>query len=113
LSGSTNAASTVRLPAWAWPLLLGLAAFTLLLFVGSKPELLGMNSDGVVYLLRADVMRGHSATTAAFKDQLWNAYSFPPLFPLLLALVGGGSTSPRIDYLAGAVGWHGLVLDDS
>ena len=102
MSGSTNAASTVRLPAWAWPLLLGLAAFTLLLFVGSKPELLGMNSDGVVYLLRADVMRGHSATTAAFKDQLWNAYSFPPLFPLLLALVGGGSTSPRIDYLFGA-----------
>jgi hypothetical protein len=45
------------LPAWAWPLVLGLAAFTLLCFVGSKPEVLGMNSDGVVYLLMADVMR--------------------------------------------------------
>ncbi len=102
MSDSTPADRPTTSAALAWPLVLGLAAFALLLFVGSKPEVLGMNSDGVVYLLMADVMRGHSATTAAFRDQLWNAHSFPPLFPLLLALAGGGSTTPRIDYGFGA-----------
>jgi hypothetical protein len=90
------------LAALVWPPSPGLAAFTLLLCVGSKPELPGMNPDGVVCLLMAELMRGHSATTAAFSNLLWQARSFTPLFRRLLALVGGGSGSPRIDYGFGA-----------
>ncbi len=79
-------------------IVLGLASFGLLLWVGMKPSLAGINSDGAVYVLLADWLSPWHSSDIDFGARLFEHYPFPPLYPLLLAALGGGSTSPRLDY---------------
>ena len=84
-------------------LALGLASLGMLLWVAVKPTLAGVNSDAAVYLLLADWLSPWRATDIDFGAQLFAHYPFPPLYPLLLALVGGGSEVPTIDYVFDAI----------
>jgi hypothetical protein len=82
-------------------LVLGLASLGMLLWVAVKPSLAGVNSDAAVYLLLADWLSPWRATDIDFGAQLFSHYPFPPLYPLLLAIVGGGSATPVVDYVVG------------
>ena len=82
--------------------ILGLVSFGLLLWVAVKPSLAGVNSDAAVYLLLADWLSPWRATDIDFGPQLFAHYSFPPLYPLILAALGGGSGVPTIDYTINA-----------
>ena len=84
-------------------LTLGLASFGLLLWVAVKPTLAGVNSDAAVYLLLADWMSPWRATDIDFGPRLFAHYPFPPLYPLFLATVGGGSSVPALDYIVDAL----------
>ena len=84
-------------------LTLGFTSFALLLWVGVKPTLAGINSDGAVYVLLADGLSPWRATDIDFGAQLFAHYPFPPLYPLLLAAVGGGSAVPALDYIVDAL----------
>lgn len=81
---------------------LGLVSFGLLLWVAVKPSLAGVNPDAAVYLLLADWLSPWRATDIDFGPQLFAHYSFPPLYPLILAALGGGSGVPTIDYTINA-----------
>ena len=82
--------------------LLGVASFALLVWVGAKPSLAGINSDGAVYVLLADWLSPWHAHDIEFGARLFEHYPFPPLYPLLLAALGGGSASPQLDYVIDA-----------
>ena len=83
--------------------LLGMAALAWFLWLGMKPVLIGINSDAAVYVLLADWMSPWRPADIDFGARLFAHYPFPPLYPLLLAMVGGGSAAPRIDYGLGAL----------
>ena len=84
-------------------LALGLISFALLLWIGVKPSLAGVNSDGAVYVLLADGLSPWRATDIDFGAQLFAHYPFPPLYPLLLSVAGGGSAVPALDYIVDAL----------
>ena len=79
-------------------MLLGVASFALFLWVGMKPSLAGINSDGAVYVLLADWLSPWRTSDIEFGARLFEHYPFPPLYPLLLAALGGGSASPQFNY---------------
>ena len=79
-------------------MLLGVASFALFLWVGMKPSLAGINSDGAIYILLADWLSPWRTSDIEFGARLFEHYPFPPLYPLLLAALGGGSASPQFNY---------------
>ena len=83
--------------------LLGLASCALLLWVSLKPSLAGINSDGAVYVLLADWLSPWQSSDIGFGARLFEHYPFPPLYPLLLAALGAGSSNPLMAYGADAV----------
>lgn len=90
-------------------LLLGIASLGLLLWVGVKPTLAGINSDAAVYVLLADWLSPWRASDITFGARLFEHYPFPPLYPLLLAALGGGSTQAALDYSINALLQAGAV----
>ena len=78
---------------------LGVASFVLLAWVAVKPSLAGVNSDAAVYLLQADYLSPWRTVDIHFGAQLFAHYPFPPLYPLLLAALGGGSGAPALNYI--------------
>lgn len=83
-------------------ILLGTLAFLLFIFVGAKHTLNGINSDAAVYVLMADIYSPYRPHDISFADHLFAHYPFPPLYPLILAALGGGSLTPLLDYVIGA-----------
>ena len=94
-----------------WLALAGFAAaLGLFLFVGAKTTLVGVNSDAAIYLLRADHLAGNDGGDTALATHLFANYAFPPLYSLVLAVAGGGSTTPLRDYQIDAVLLAGAVI---
>lgn len=84
-------------PGTARPLayaLWGGACAALLAWIGVKASLAGLNSDAAIYLLLADALSPWRTNDAGFALDLFGRYPFPPLYPALLALLGGGSAAP-------------------
>lgn len=86
-----------------WLAALGVGSAALLLWIGVKPTLAGINSDAAVYLLQADWLSPWRATDIDFGARLFAHYPFPPLYPLLMALLGIGSGTPELAYALDAL----------
>lgn len=69
---------------------------------GPVSDFVALDSDGAVYLLMADF---HSPffPASALTDYVHRVSQFPPLFPLLLALAGGGTGRIAIAHLVQAL----------
>ena len=81
---------------------IGVLALILFGFVSFKHSLHGINSDAAVYVLLADFYSPYRDHGISFIDHLFEHYPFPPLYPLLLGLLGGGTTEPILNYAVGA-----------
>ncbi len=80
--------------------------FTLFAWVGVRHEFNGLLSDSYVYLAAAQAL-GRDDTLLA---HIVASYPFPPLFPLVLGAVGGGSAAPERSYLCGAALLAGVAV---
>jgi len=83
--------------------LLALLAVALgLLGFGPISDFVALDSDGAVYLLMADFYSPYQPA-AALTEYVQRVSQFPPLFPLLVALAGGGSGRIAIAHLVQTV----------
>lgn len=88
---------------WLPAALAGALAFAVFIGCCNKSSFAGVNSDGAIYLLMADMLSPYRSHHFGFGEFLFAHYPFPPLYPLSLALVGGGSATPHLDYLFDAL----------
>ncbi|HMM75457.1 MAG TPA: hypothetical protein PJ986_07105 [Gammaproteobacteria bacterium] len=86
--------------------LLFAGSLTLFAWTSVRPELNGLLSDSYVYLAAAEALGRDHALLA----HIAATYPFPPLFPLVLGAVGGGSAAPERSYLFGAVLLAGVTV---
>jgi hypothetical protein len=82
----------------AGPLFLLFAAFYSWLSV--RDEYIGNISDSGIYLTVADYFSPYRAPLRDLGASMFFDFSFPPLYPLMLALMGGGSEHPVASYVA-------------
>lgn len=77
-------------------------AALLLGFVAAKSDFTGLFSDSAIYLLLTDALfaDGHGFDWLTF---LFERYPFPPLFPALLAVLGGGGENADWTHTIGAL----------
>ena len=93
----------MRRAEWPTDLLLFIGCALLFAWVGMRPEFNGLLSDSYVYLAAAEALGPGAGHDPALLRHLLEAYPFPPLFPLLLGLSGGGSSAPALSFALGAV----------
>lgn len=60
-------------------------------------------TDSAIYALLADYFSPYRATTHHFLEFLFGEYPFPPLYPVPLGFLGGGTAVPAVDYAIGAL----------
>ncbi len=65
-----------------------------------RPGFIGNISDSAFYLTVADYFSPYWSAAPGLGASLFHDFSFPPLYPLLLAAGGGGSEHPGLSYLA-------------
>lgn len=87
-------------------LALFIVSFALFAWAGVRHEFNGLLSDSYVYLAAAQALGRDDALLA----HIVASYPFPPLFPLVLGAVGGGSAAPERSYLCGAALLAGGVV---
>jgi len=82
-----------------------LFAATALLFAlaGMRARYNGLLADSYVYLAAAEQFGRLGAADTGLLRHVFEAYPFPPLFPLLLGLAGGGVAHPPWTYGLGAL----------
>jgi hypothetical protein len=68
-----------------------------------RREFTGTISDAAIYLVLADHFSPYRALAPDLGTFAFSRYPFPPLYPLVLAGFGGGSTAPLASYVCGAV----------
>jgi len=100
-----TAATTSRLESFV-AFALFILLFALFAWVGVRHEFNGLLSDSYVYLAAAQALGQDDALLA----HIVASYPFPPLFPLVLGAVGGGSAAPERSYLCGAALLAGVVV---
>ena len=76
-----------------------LASF-LFLWLAVRADFIGNISDAAIYLALADNYSLYREPTHDLFVNLLKQYQFPPLFPLVLGLLGGGSDAPTASYVA-------------
>jgi hypothetical protein len=74
----------------------------LLMFLAAKGDFTGLMSDTPIYVLLADHFSPYYASTDWFSF-LFARYPFPPLYPIVLGLLGGGSQHIVWTHLIGAL----------
>lgn len=93
-------------PAWtASPTIAVLAALCsapVLCFLAMKSDFTGLMSDAPIYLLLADHFSPYRAGADWF-EFLFSRYPFPPLYPIVLGWLGGGSQHGLWTHLLGAL----------
>lgn len=100
--GRVTGRYSVRVSCALQALIGGAAVAGFFVWVGLKDTLDGINSDAAIYVLMADALSPYHTQSFGFAEKLFAYYPFPPLYPALLALLGGGSATPAANYLAGA-----------
>ena len=80
----------------------GVMAFVYFALAATKTSLLGVNSDACTYLLLADHFSPWRVGGRDMAEHLLGTYPFPPAFPFLLGVLGGGTAQVPINYLLGA-----------
>ena len=81
----------------------GAVASALFAYVAIREQFSGLLSDAAIYLLLADHFSPYQSAHHDLGDYLLRTYPFPPLYPLVLGLLGGGSEYPARTYLIGAL----------
>ena len=91
---------------------LALLAAAALLFglAGVRERYNGLLADSYVYLAAAEQFGRFTAADTGLLRHVFEAYPFPPLFPLLLGLAGGGADNPPWTYGVCAAILAGVVL---
>ena len=79
---------------------------SLFAYAGVRHEFNGLLSDSYVYLAAAAALDGDRSML----QHIVATYPFPPLFPLVLGLAGGGSLAPERSYLIGALLLAGVCV---
>ncbi|MBI4692540.1 MAG: hypothetical protein HY749_00780 [Gammaproteobacteria bacterium] len=87
---------------YALAALLALAAAALYAVLGVHAGYTGTISDAAVYLVIADHFSPWRTTVPDLGPFAFARYPFPPLYPLLLAWAGGGSSAPFASHAFGA-----------
>jgi len=83
-------------------IVIGIAA--LYLYLAYKTTLYaGMTADGAIYLQMADYFSPFYSSSVGEHGFLLSHYPFPPLYPMFLGYVGGGSRSPEVSYLSSGI----------
>jgi hypothetical protein len=72
-------------------------------WISARDDALGNIADGGIYLLMSDVLSPWYRAPHALGWSLFRDFSFPPLYPLLLGLMGGGSERLAQSYFATAL----------
>ena len=70
----------------------------LLTTLARRTEFTGLIADAYIYLLMADAFGGVAHGIDTLSRTVFASFPFPPLYPLALALGGGGSYSPLITH---------------
>lgn len=98
--------------AWIPPLLMGLVISGLCAWCAWRASGDGLLADGYIYLLMADALQYAPASDALDWRFLFGEYPFPPLYPLLLAVVQAGADKPLQAFMlnAGLLGAAFVVL---
>lgn len=99
---SNNERQTGRRAAYAGAAACSLLAAPLLCFVAAKASFAGLFSDSAIYLLLADAILADGADFD-WLTFLFERYPFPPLYPLALAALGGGTEAARWTHAIGAL----------
>ncbi|MGE3772483.1 MAG: hypothetical protein AB7I32_06120 [Gammaproteobacteria bacterium] len=86
--------------------LLFACSFALFAWLAVRPEFNGLLSDSYVYLAAAEAL----GRDGALLEHIVATYPFPPLFPLALGAIGGGSAAPARSYLFGAALLAGVTV---
>jgi len=97
-STNSTALTTRRCLAEAGPLFLLSAVFYTWLSV--RDGYIGNITDSGVYLTIADYLSLYRPASHDLGVSMFHDFAFPPLYPLLLALMGGGSDHPVASYVA-------------
>lgn len=110
MSGGERGGSKTRIGA----LLGGSASFTcfalLFALVGLRDRYNGLLADSYVYLAAAEQFGRFGAADRGLLRHIFEAYPFPPLYPLLLGLLGGGAMRIAWTYALGAVTLAAIVM---
>lgn len=80
-----------------------LLAAGLYMWLSVRPGFVGNISDTAFYLTVADYFSPYWQAPPGLGASLFYDFSFPPLYPLLLAMLGGGSEHPAQSYIATSV----------
>lgn len=80
-----------------------------LAWLNGRDDFIGNIADSAIYLSVAEAYSPWRNGDHALGVALLRDFAFPPLFPLLLSLMGGGSQAPEWSYRAGAV-LHGAAI---
>ncbi len=72
-------------------------------WISVRSEYVGNLSDAAVYLSQSDYFSPFRPAPYDIGAAMFYEYSFPPLFPLVLALLGGGSEHPQLSYIATSI----------
>jgi|GEM_PF-3108384 hypothetical protein len=68
-------------------------------WLGWRDNLLGSLSDGAIYVVMANLFSPWHSSANALSVELFRDYPFPPLYPLVLGLLGGGSGDVLISFV--------------
>ncbi len=96
-SSHTCTRSDVRLAAFEL-ICVGTLSAVLYLWVAAREDLAGSLSDSAVYLVMADLFSPWRAAPHELGTWPFQAFPFPPAYPALLGLLGGGSDAIAASY---------------
>ncbi|MEM7541656.1 MAG: hypothetical protein AAF384_08720 [Pseudomonadota bacterium] len=104
-----TAANTGALHWTLWPVLM--AALVLpLAHLGLDHLLAGFNWDDAIYLLMADAYFGRLDDIPVLEQTVFAWRSYPPLYPLLIGLFGGGATQLETAFVVNAAAGGAAVV---
>ena len=83
-------------------LVLFFVAWSLFAYLSIRDNVIGLLSDSYVYLLLSDYFSPFRTLESTFANYLLANYAYPPGFPVLLGLLGGGTTNLQANYLIDA-----------
>ena len=84
-------------------LLLFSAVWGAMCFLSLRENAIGLLSDSYIYLLLTDFFSPFHSLNKEFAEYLFSHYAYPPGFPIVLGLLGGGSQLMEINYVIDAM----------
>lgn len=93
----------LNLPDWLGFTCVALLSCGLFGWLARRDDFIGNLSDGAIYLVMADVLSPWRTAPHQLGLSLFQDYAFPPLYPLVVGLFGGGSSQLFASYMITAM----------